>query len=75
LGYPRSGLSRSDFVHWHETDHPGHLDDVRCSGKTRSGWRQVKPTRLTHFGYRQQFSEPCDLTAWGKHQSERSQRL
>jgi hypothetical protein len=20
LGYPRSGLSRSDFVQWHETD-------------------------------------------------------
>ena len=35
----------------------------------------VKTALMTHFGYRQQFSEPCDLTAWGKHQSERSQRL
>jgi len=26
---------------------------------------------MTQFGYRQQFSEPCDVTAWGK----RSQRL
>jgi hypothetical protein len=26
---PRSGLERSDFVPWHETDLPGPPDDVR----------------------------------------------
>src|ERR1700676_324492 len=32
----------------------------------------ANPEPSTHdFGYQQQFSEPCDLTAWGKHQSER----
>src|SRR5450631_145978 len=30
LGYPRSGLSRSDFVRWHQMDMPGQADDV-CS--------------------------------------------
>jgi hypothetical protein len=29
---PRSGLERSDFVHWHEPDMPGQSDDVRRSG-------------------------------------------
>ena len=29
---PRSGLERSDFVRWHETDLTGWSDDVRCSG-------------------------------------------
>jgi hypothetical protein len=27
---PRSGLERSDFVPWHQTDVPGQADDV-CS--------------------------------------------
>jgi hypothetical protein len=27
---PRSGLERSDFVLWHQTDMPGQADDV-CS--------------------------------------------
>jgi hypothetical protein len=26
---PRSGLERSDFVHWHQPDMPGQSDDVR----------------------------------------------
>jgi hypothetical protein len=30
LGYPRSGLSRSDFVPWHQTDMPGQANDI-CS--------------------------------------------
>jgi hypothetical protein len=34
---PRSGLERSDFVPWHETDHRCRSGDVRCSGKTGSG--------------------------------------
>ena len=42
LGYPRSGLSRSDFVRWHFSDQPGRSDDVRCSGETGSGWLCVK---------------------------------
>jgi hypothetical protein len=44
------------------------------SSVARGGKAEVT-TPLIHFGYRQQFFEPCDLTAWGKHQSERSQRL
>src|SRR5260370_36949620 len=30
LGYPRSGLSRSDFVLWHQTDSLAHFVEVRC---------------------------------------------
>jgi hypothetical protein len=29
---PRSGLERSDFVLWHETDQSGRSDEVRCLG-------------------------------------------
>jgi hypothetical protein len=29
---PRSGLERSDFVHWHQPDMQGRSDDVRSSG-------------------------------------------
>jgi hypothetical protein len=29
LGYPRSGLERSDFVRWHFSDMPLALGDVR----------------------------------------------
>jgi len=32
LGYPRSGLSRSDFVRWHETDVPILLTKVGYEG-------------------------------------------
>ena len=33
-----------------EPDQPGRSIDVRCSGKTGSGWQRVKSARLTHFG-------------------------
>src|SRR5260221_8725781 len=32
LGYPRSGLSRSDFVPWHVCDMPTASSDVRFQG-------------------------------------------
>ena len=50
---------------------PTDLEKVPLWGKTGSHRHTFRTTRMTHFGYRQQFSEPCDLTAWGKHQSER----
>jgi hypothetical protein len=31
LGYPRSGLSRSDFVHWHITEVVQPASDVRST--------------------------------------------
>ena len=34
VGYPRSGLSRSDFVPWHETDMPTAMRDVRSRGQS-----------------------------------------
>jgi hypothetical protein len=34
LGYPRSGLSRSDFVRWHETDMPTAMRNVRSRGQS-----------------------------------------
>jgi hypothetical protein len=33
LGYPRSGLERSDFVLWHFSDLIGRADDVRSPAK------------------------------------------
>src|SRR6266852_4907307 len=50
LGYPRSGLSRSDFVPWHVSDMPMDTGNVRLLGKTRSDQHRVKTTRLTHLG-------------------------
>ena len=35
LGYPRSGLSRSDLVPWHKTDTPWSPGDVRFGGQGR----------------------------------------
>jgi hypothetical protein len=29
---PRSGLERSDFVHWHKTASLAHFAEVRCWG-------------------------------------------
>jgi hypothetical protein len=46
LGYPRSGLSRSDFVLWHFSDMAALADDVRCRGY--SGSR--RSTRCHHRG-------------------------
>jgi hypothetical protein len=31
---PRSGLERSDFVRWHETDMPTAMRDVRSRGQS-----------------------------------------
>src|SRR5712664_1006722 len=31
---PRSGLERSNFVHWHETDMPTAMRDVRSQGRS-----------------------------------------
>jgi hypothetical protein len=41
---------RDIFRFWHEPDEPGWSDDVRRSGQTGSGWRRVKPARLTQGG-------------------------
>ena len=36
VGYPRSGLSRSDFVPWHLSDIKGLPTNVRCWGAKRT---------------------------------------
>ena len=56
---------------WHQTVMPVLSLQVRYEEVNGPSSVVVRGPFLTHFGYRQQFSEPCDLMAWGKHQSER----
>ena len=43
---------QSGAVHtWHETDHSGRSDDVRCSGRTGSSRHLAKVSRLTPSGH------------------------
>ena len=60
-----------DFRSWHVWDMPGGPDDVCLSGKTGSGRRIVKPTRMTDavekvgFSIWRPFSGLVDQVAMG----------
>ena len=44
----KNSLSEPTTVHWHGLHIPARSEDVRCSGRTGSACRRVKPSRLTH---------------------------
>jgi hypothetical protein len=46
LGYPRSGLSRSDFVPWHETDMPIALEECPFLGAKRKTFARIELFRF-----------------------------
>ncbi len=62
---PRSGLERSDFVRWHETDMNAPVGDVRSWGRSRSPVLGPLGQRLTRLGpsrpicERQNCTTPC----------------